>query len=221
MTPACPVCRKVLPATAINVASNIAYCADCNQGFPLSGLLTTDGTTHSPIDLTQPPTGCWYRELIDGWELGATLRHPIAFILVPFMLVWSGFSLGGIYGTQLMEQKFDLVRSLFGIPFVLGTFFLGGLTVLTIIGKTTITMIREEGSLFIGVGSLGWRRHFLRSDIDTIHEQSTSNGSSRFQVISLEGKRRLTFAQGLSDERRYFLLRALRHLFQNQQQKVP
>ena len=37
------------------------------------------------------------------------------------MLIWSGGSLGGIYGTQIANQEFSLLQSLFGIPFIIGT----------------------------------------------------------------------------------------------------
>jgi hypothetical protein len=208
----CPLCRATLPSSGINVTTNVAYCATCNQGFPLSDLVTTDVTPATPFDLDHPPRGCWYREITDGWEIGSTLRHPAAFFMVPFMLVWSGFSLGGIYGTQIFEQKFNLLMSLFGIPFLAGTVLFGGLTLLMICGKTSISMVRGEGCLFIGIGSIGYRRRFQRGDIDLVHEESISNGSGRQPAITLQGRQRLTFAQGLNEERRYFLLRALRRL---------
>lgn len=56
----------------------------------------------------------------NGFEISATTESPIAFFLVPFMLVWSGGSLGGIYGTQIANGHFNLFLSLFGIPFCNG-----------------------------------------------------------------------------------------------------
>ena len=55
---------------------------------------------------------------MDTVSLGATTRSPIAFFLVPFMCVWSGGSLGGVYGSQVLNGEFDLGISLFGIPFI-------------------------------------------------------------------------------------------------------
>ena len=67
----------------------------------------------------------------------------MAFFLVPFMCVWSGGSLGGIYGSQFFQSKFDLSMSLFGIPFVLGTLLFGSFALMTVCGKVVVS-IRER-----------------------------------------------------------------------------
>jgi hypothetical protein len=132
------------------------------------------------------------------------------------MCVWSGFSLGGIYGTQVAKGEFDLGMSLFGIPFVLGTLLFGGIAVMTVCGRIDVIVEDTAGRLFTGVGPFGWTRRFDWSEVTRIEEDvlgyqySGSNG----QVISLVGKTRLKFGSMMSEARRYFLLQGLRVLRQ-------
>ena len=130
------------------------------------------------------------------------------------MLVWSGFSLGGIYGFQLVSGEFSLLLSLFGIPFFLATIFLGVLVIMAICGKIVITVEREDGRVFTGVGPIGWTRNFNWRSITAIEETVTRDKSSegnRFH-IALIGQQRLKFGSTLSDEKRYYIVQALRQL---------
>jgi hypothetical protein len=134
------------------------------------------------------PAGAWFNRTADGFELGATTRSLQAFILVPFACVWSGFSLGGIYGTQLMSGKFVLFQSLFGIPFLLGSIFLWGGTLLSIFGKTTLTVRGDDAVTFIGIGAFGWVKRFAWSGVRSVVEETRSmnrGGSARILLASL------------------------------------
>ena len=64
------------------------------------------------------------------------------------MLVWSGASLGGIYGTQIIDREFDLIQSLFGIPFILGSLLFWTLALMAIWGKVEITLNNKGGKIF-------------------------------------------------------------------------
>ena len=97
--------------------------------------------------------------------VGATTRSVSAFFLVPFMLVWSGFSLGGIYGTHIVKGKFDPMMSLFGIPFVLGSVLFWSLALMAIAGKVEVRIRGEEGTIFTGLGVLGWTRRFRVTEV--------------------------------------------------------
>jgi hypothetical protein len=85
---------------------------------------------------------------------------PTLFFLIPFTALWSGGSMFGIYGTQIQKGKFDLGTSLFGIPFLLGTIILLGIIIFLLFGKWVITMNQGEGIVFVGIYSIGWKRHF-------------------------------------------------------------
>src|SRR5512137_2776592 len=96
----CPKCHVDVPPANVNVAADTVWCAGCNEAFALSELVGKAGGEEVPIEVPpEPPRGAWFEKNFDGWEVGATTRSPIAFFLVPFMCVWSGGSLGGIYGS--------------------------------------------------------------------------------------------------------------------------
>src|SRR5436309_979617 len=94
----CPSCGQPIAPADINVATDAAFCRACNTPWVFSELVNSVSLTQAT---DKPPRGAWCRD--DGQEmtLGATTRSWGAFFLVPFMCVWSGFSLGGIYGTQI------------------------------------------------------------------------------------------------------------------------
>ncbi len=208
----CPSCDSPIDSGQLNVETDVAVCRKCNQGFQLSALIAA-GQDAEEVDLVDPPRGAWFANDITGWTAGATTRSPIAFFLVPFMCVWSGFSLGGIYGSQIVAGKFDLLMSLFGIPFILGTLLFGSLAVMTVVGKVVVTVDRNVGRVFTGVGRIGWTQHFDWNAITRIEEDGLGYhhaGSTSGLVIALIGTTRIKFGSMLTDARRYFMLQALR-----------
>ena len=207
----CPACGEpVLPANW-NVATDVAICAKCAEAFSISEELEA---SPSPLgfDIQSPPRGAWYEDTFTGWRAGATTRSALALFLVPFMCVWPGFSLGGIYGMQIAKGEFDLGLSLFGIPFLLGTLLFGSFAVMSICGKLVIAVDGSEGRVFTGVGPLGWSRRFdwtTITAVDEVYSARSGNGNSGMQ-IALVGQSRLLFGSLLSDSRRYYILQVLR-----------
>src|SRR4051812_4884970 len=95
----CPRCATAPPADQINMATDLAFCPACGEAFAISARLAEGTRSVRPAtEMPTPPPGAWIREEPGATVVGATTRSPIAFFLVPFMTVWSGFSLGGIYG---------------------------------------------------------------------------------------------------------------------------
>jgi hypothetical protein len=110
-------------------------------------------------DLSQPPRGVTVsRSLISGIEIVYRRINPVAFFLVPFTALWSGFSLWGIYGSQWTSGKFDPVMSLAGLPFLIGTIFLLGMIVFLLFGSWRVHLGRGTVRFFTGVGPFGRRR---------------------------------------------------------------
>lgn len=209
----CPKCKNVAPADQVNMATDLAFCPQCNEGFRISESI--DRETVNPEILRNPPKGAWFRKEMDRIVVGASTRSPAAFFLVPFMCVWSGFSLGGIYGSQIAKGEFNLGMSLFGIPFILGSLLFWSLALMTICGKVEVSIGRLS-SVFVGVGKLGWTRKFEWSTVQNIREDgATMNypGSQQGSIV-LEGKERLKFGSGLNEQRRYFVVNTLKYLLQ-------
>jgi len=211
----CPSCGSKIAMDDINVSTDIALCRNCGRNFSYSELVA--GTATAGADLNAPPSGAWFQELPGGFRVGATTRSWMALFLVPFTCVWSGISMSGIYGTQIRSGHFDPGSSLFGLPFLIGTFFLVGMCVMNVAGRVELALNGDNLSVFIGVGPVGWKRTYLWSEFSSVREGFGSNtyNWNRQPGIVLEGKRRLAFGSMLSEQRRYFVLSVLRKMLRN------
>lgn len=207
----CPTCARPFLPENLNVQTDLGLCAGCGNMARLSTLADADFEAET---LSSPPRGAWYRESMNDVVVGASTRSPIAFFLVPFMCVWSGGSLGGIYGTQIVSGKFNLFLSLFGIPFLLGSILFWSLALMAVCGKVEVRLRDRRGVIFVGVGSLGWKRPVDLAEVQTITEEhSMMNYPGRQgQGIVLEGNTRVRFGTNLNEARRHFMLNALRAL---------
>ncbi|MFN8579004.1 MAG: hypothetical protein U0354_19420 [Candidatus Sericytochromatia bacterium] len=219
----CPNCNSNIFNQDINVSSDVAYCQECTNIFKLSTILNQNETTNinntinlnknnSFVDLNKPPNGISIKKNNNSFELSCTTRSPIAFFLVPFMLVWSGGSLGGIYGTQIASGQFNLGTSLFGIPFIIGSVIFWSIAIMAMIGRISIKVEDNEGVIFTGVGSTGLQKFFKVDEISYIKENENINRNTRVGSIIFEGKKRIVFGSGLSEERRYYIIQALSSL---------
>lgn len=205
----CPTCRAAVPADQVNMGTDLAFCPQCNDAFKISDSIDLDKVN---IDIVMsPPSGTWYREDFDKTIVGATTRSALAFFLVPFMCVWSGGSLGGIYGTQIAEGKFNLLFSLFGIPFIIGSVIFWTIALMAICGKVELTIDGYTGLVFVGIGSIGWKRQFDWSLVKSIYEEKGAANNNQACIV-IDGEGLLRFGTGLSDERRRFVLNTLKYL---------
>ena len=206
----CPNCQTEVENDNINIQSDMGKCQACNYLFRVSEYFDRPAFV---FDLNQPPKGAWYKNNMQEIKLGATLRSPIAFFLVPFMLIWSGGSLGGIYGTQIAKQQFSLLQSLFGIPFLIGTIIFGSLTLMMLFGKIELTINQQGGRVFTGVGRIGKSKSFQWHEVTRIRENYVANSSNKQQAqIVIEANQPITFGLGLAPERHHYLFHALKRI---------
>lgn len=205
----CPLCETEIIADNINIQTDIACCQNCNNIFKISENLNANDDRS--FDLDSPPKGAWIEKEIDSIKIGATTRSLFALFLVPFIIVWSGGAIGGIYVTQIVAGKFELFQSLIGIPFILGAILFWSITLMTIWGKVEITFDKSGGTAFTGVGKFGITKKFKWDEVNQISERrSTWNNKSNNQTsITMEGANRINFGNGLNDSRKYYLLRSL------------
>jgi hypothetical protein len=132
----------------------MAVCRFCEKTSPLAACQTAvPFADRNIVPVMTPPKGVDFVETMDGFRLSLSTRSCIAFFLVPFTLVWAGGSLGGIYGTQIAQGKFNWMMSLFGIPFLLGSIALIGLTIMTVAGRTIVELAGDKFS--VRTGALG------------------------------------------------------------------
>lgn len=205
----CPQCGAPIALDDINIKEGVAVCRACQRVVRAASLVDD---VVIPARQLVIPSGAW--DTTDGQErcIGATTRSAMAIFLVPFTLVWAGGSLGGIYGGQLYEGTFELLPSLFGVPFILGSVLLIAATAMMVAGRVEIRLRAEDGAIFTGVGPFGFTRRFKLSEFSRIIEAVTQGRRSNSHVIALEGARRITFGSMLNSERRYFVIESLRPL---------
>ena len=156
----CPGCGHAIPLDDINVAKDIALCRSCGKVWTFSLIRATKEL--AGVNLQKPPKGV---RIEDDFQGGTRIRyHRISralIFLIPFTALWSGFSMFGIYGSQIKNGHFDLGHSLFGLPFLIGTVVLCSIILFGLFGRWEIKTRRGEGSCFVGVGPFGWRRQFI------------------------------------------------------------
>jgi len=187
----CPKCgREVLPKD-INVAKDIMLCPSCGEVSAFSEVVgrieDADRDDEARRMLNAPPPKHLKVET-DPTDMTGRIAlvyrkfSPTAIFLIPFTLVWSGFSMGGIYGTQIVKHAFDWKISLFGLPFLIGTVVLVSSCLFMLFGKRVLTLERGKGTYFWGVGPIGFRQCFTFDRRTKVNRGSTSYrvGGSRY-----------------------------------------
>ncbi|TXJ08089.1 MAG: hypothetical protein E6Q25_06400 [Acinetobacter sp.] len=207
----CPNCHSEVLTENINIQADIAKCIACNHVFKVSEQLNRgQHAVRSNFNPNQPPKGICYQQNRDEVVMTISTRHPVAFLLVPFMLLWSGMSLGGIYGTQIIQQKFNLIQSLFGIPFVLASMFFWVIVLMTVIGKIEIHLNRQGGTVFTGIGRLGRKQTFVWREVSNIYEHHFND--KRGTRIRIDGQHPIVLSIGSNPEKHRFITQALQRM---------
>ncbi len=218
----CPRCQAEIAAADVNVSQNIAFCRRCGEIHKLSGLTPGMGGAagRRPVDFSRLPSGTWYRDEGDELVFGASTRSFIAIFLVPFATVWIGMVavftaiiVGGAFAGKVGPVA--LLPLLFMVPFWIGACFLFAQVAMSIAGRVEVRLRGTGGEVFTGVASIGRRRRFELTEFDRVAEgPAWTSGRAWSGRISLEGSRRLSFGALLNEERRYFLVSALRSVIE-------
>ncbi|MGV3606490.1 MAG: hypothetical protein ACO1RA_08775 [Planctomycetaceae bacterium] len=208
----CPECDNPIPMANINVEKDVAICPRCEEAYSISDLVD-EGQGLEDFNITESPLGTWYQDSGIEWEIGASTRSWSALFLVPFTCVWAGGSLTGIFGAMINAGKVDPFGMLFAVPFVIGSIVLIVISCMTVAGKVVVTVSGNEGSIFTGIGPIGWRRKFDWSEVKLVEENNAEFLGMQNQngvVVSLIGKKRRDLGSMLTTERREYVAQALR-----------
>ena len=236
-----PACGGDFRTTDIDVQGDKAHCWKCDRNFRLSLLMNSkldDGSgtdpgpftggsgetagvaevasvpaADSPLDdpTQNPPAGCSYRQTLNGWVAGANTRSWFALWVIPFAAVWSGMSLGMIYGQQIVHHKLNVVMSLFGLPFLMGSVFIWGLAVMMVAGKVRVTCQGDQLEVFTGVLGLGIRKRVPIAGVRTVYAAPSYARRGAVDYIYVEGARDFRFGSGVNFTRQQFLLKVMRY----------
>ncbi|MDD7983396.1 hypothetical protein PQO01_00320 [Lentisphaera marina] len=198
----CPGCDSEINLDDVNVSADIALCRACGQTNSFAEM-SEESQVADFKDLQMPKGFRVEPDFGDGKSLVYKKMSPIALFLIPFTAVWGGFSMWGIYGTQIMKGEFNLTMSLFGLPFLFGTILLSSICLFSLFGKRLITMGNGRGTIFSGVGPIGWKRRFLyqKSTKVSVEYSAVRQNNRPVKIIYIRGgSKELKFGWGLKNE---------------------
>lgn len=240
VTPTCSRCKRPIPAEDINVAQDVAYCRACNLSYQLSSL-TQGGEVEQSVDVNNPPSGAWYR--VDAGEtvIGATHRSlGTAFVVLLIGLFWNGIVsmfVGLAMASTLrllgfappnwfpaprmnggpMGWGLTLFLWVFLLPFMAIGLAMVAAFLSSLAGHTEVRTDNNEVVVFKGIGTVGSRRRFARSDATgirlDIRQWRDSDGDRHRNsniVIELREGKPARFGSSLTEPRRRFLAAAVR-----------
>jgi hypothetical protein len=189
----CPDCGHSIPLEDINVSKDLALCRACGKTWTFS--LVNAAKELKDVSSDDPPKGVRVETDFDGATKIIYQRlSPIAIFMVIFTVFWGGGSMCAIFGSQIKSGHFNVARSLVGVPFLLGTILLCTLSTFFLFGRWEIKIHREEGSVFVGVGPLGWRRKFTGGAGAQVSLQMSSveiNNQRQEAIVVQRGEERL------------------------------
>jgi hypothetical protein len=208
----CPFCQSAISPDDVNVSTDLALCRNCGKTSSFAEVAGVDGI---PADvLEHPPKGIRTMRNSRGDRKIVYRRiSPILLFLVPFTAVWSGGSLLGIYGSQFRKGEFDLAQSLFGLPFLFGSLVLFVAIAYLAFGRWEIVLQKGMGSVFAGVGSLGWRRRFEydRSTRVSLRMTNVEVNDVRQQGICVRtGENEFVFGTLIKEEAKQYIVASIR-----------
>lgn len=216
MTLHCPECGLPILASEITPAGDLAYCRLCERTSTVEACRAAKPLAARPNEKELPPKGLQLTESLTGFQVVLSTRSWIALFLWPFMLFWSGGSLGGIYGSQIKSGQFNWVMSLFGIPFLLGSVFLFLVAFMSTFGRVLVES-GQDGMLRIRKGGLGlyWTKSAPWMDVVSAEvEETTRRSKGGYQVsyqcvLKLRAGQPLTIGTSSSREQAAWLARYL------------
>lgn len=209
----CLKCNTEIKPEYINTIKGVAKCSNCGGVFTFA----TKDLPQTNFDVNLPPKGTWHTNDFATTKVGATTRSSSAFFIVPFLIIWSGLAFGGIYGSQIVSGKFNIMMSLFGIPFVVAAITFSALAMMSVFGKVEVVFDNVGGKIFTGVGNIGYTIFFTWDDVNRIDitESSLKYNDKNASQISLIGQKVVSFGTVLNKERRSYVYRVLSNYLQS------
>lgn len=192
------------------------------------------GEHHSdPPAVDPPPSGCTLETGPMGQIiLAASARSlPMALFMGFFSLIWNGVvsvflvvtSASLLHHSGLAPASMQgslpelplamaIAMIVFLIPFVLIGIFVLGLCFMALGGRVQVTIDKDAGEIFTGVGPLGWRQRFNAIAVTSVrlyHAAPARNGQNS-HAVEINGARRIRFGSMLSAQRAAWLCAATR-----------
>lgn len=209
----CINCTTKIEPKNIDISKDTAHCENCETTNSLSFLLNnntnnsesapkpTQTATNRPFKTHNTVSGVEVIEDEFGWSVEVTHRSWHAIYLVPFAIYLVGTSVSDIYGFLIETRRFDIEQLLFVAVFLIFAVAWSSVALMSVFGRTLITLRYGKAELFSGIGSAGRHIKFDWRDIHLVREVE----ARRFAYLVLDGRKTIRLAYGLSAEKIYFL----------------
>ena len=106
----CPKCGAEVPLSDINVSSDLMLCKSCGETSSFAEAVNEVGD--ESVLVKPPPKHLRIETDPMDPERRTTITYkkisPLALFFVPFTCVWAGFSMMGIYGSQIIKGVLEL-----------------------------------------------------------------------------------------------------------------
>jgi hypothetical protein len=210
----CPYCRAAIALDDVNVANDIALCRGCGKTMPFSSIAGIPGVEN--VDLGKPPKGVRFDPgTLHGKTVYFKKISPMVFFLIPFTAVWSGVSMVGIYGSQIQKGEFDPGASLFGLPFLIGTFVLVSSIAFLLFGRWRFSFNQGVLEVAMELGPLSWKRRIACDKGARVSIRQSSwkkNNQVQYHIQVDSGGDTLKCASTLPEEPKTFIAEAIRRM---------
>jgi len=205
----CPVCASEISWKFIDFGQESAFCCECRKEFDCQKWINE--SLVSADFVSQPPSGAWSESTATGFRVGASTRSFRWLFWIPMAAFWSLLLAVFLYGAFHSERKVRIELFLFLSPFLLLSLGLWVAALMSICGKVVVEINGRDGTVFSGIGPMGWRRRFDWAQVQKIRISTVyGSGFGNKQRITLEGDRVLGFAKGAKREQLVFLMAMLR-----------
>lgn len=207
----CPLCHAPIAMDDVNVATDIALCRSCGRTTSFSVLINAPEISQET--LANPPRTIKVHHDYPGVTTIVYRKlSPALYFLIPFTAIWSGGSMWGIYGNQIKQGHFDMGSSMFGLPFLIGTIVLLSIIAFLLFGNWTISLQQGEGTVFVGVGPLGWKRQFTYDRTTLVSMRMTDvrvNEVPQKGILIQNGSTDFVFGSMIAEDAKQYIAAAI------------
>ncbi len=212
----CSTCGFRIKPFDIDEAAGTAHCPRCNRTRTIDLIRRNPygDARGSEIDLERSPPGAWYHD--DGVEVrvGAQMRTLGSFGIVVFLMVWTVifFVLPIMYPGKKGSPAITSCVLLFAAPLALAIWIY---VIIGLFGRVEVRLRGSDARVFTGIGPFGRTKRFRTDEVTHVREGdagwSRGKGDSERRAVGIivEGPQRTVFGSRLSDDRRWFVRRAL------------
>lgn len=218
----------------------VAFCRACDRLWKLRELAADPEEAEADKAAEgEMPAGCWLRDLGSETVIGASCRGPTGCFFLFFAAFWNSITsvfvflalagiyrhLGGTLPQGLANVKgnaspgnatlgMSIFMLVFMIPFVLVGVGTASAAAIGLFGRLEVTLRGQEGTVFTGVGPIGWRRRFAADLVKSVRvtdSRTSTNGRTNKQIV-IEADKTVNLGVMLSDARRRWMAGVLRRV---------